>query len=75
MDLELQSESYSVRGPRPIGVTIFFYPESVSYFAPNSASTVMTRHPGQLQHIVNVSSNCGRFLQVQQGVPKFGLRG
>ena len=33
----------------------------MSYFAPNSASTVMTQHPGQLQHIVNVSSNSGRF--------------
>ena len=47
----------------------------MSYFAPNSASTVMTQHPGQLQHIVNVSSNCGRFLQVQHGVPKLGLWG
>ena len=38
-----------------------FFSESVSYFAPNSASTVMTQHFGLLQHIVNVSSNCGRF--------------
>ena len=73
------SESHSVRGTRPIGVTkkmfFLFFPESVSYFAPNSASMVMTQHAGQLQHIVNVSSNCVRFLHVQQGVPKFGLWG
>ena len=58
---------------RQIGVTKKKFSERVSDFARNSASTVMTQYPGQLQHIVNVSSNCGRFLQVQHDAPKVGV--
>ena len=50
-----RATQYAVRAPLGPRKT-FFFPQSVSYFAPNSASTVMTQHPGQLQHIANVSS-------------------
>ena len=62
---------------RQIGVTkklLFFSVRGVS-FRPKSCKHGDDPTLGQLQRVANVSSNCGRFLQVQRGVPKFGLRG